>query len=137
MRIFFKIFSFFLIAGLCFLSAKYLWARFVKGQNKDINTILGEAKNDVLSSDGFLGNVLGEATNNDDLGRYLRQQLPEDIQTQVKESEVVKQVQTEITTIVNQTTQEVKDLPAQQTEKLKKEVAEEICRQLLNEDEQN
>ena len=127
MRAFASFFSFLMVILVGLVLGRYAWAKYVKGQPASIAAVMEETKNNLLTVGGLINQeaerVLGV--------QNIREELPKEIKDQIEKSAIVEQVQQEITTLINNTGTQVKDLPKQEMAKIRKDVAGEICKQLL------
>lgn len=127
-----------LAAGL--VGARFLWAKYWLGKKEiTLGTTIEETKKDLFSKgeqlNEELGKVLGESEKDQsEVSSYIRQELPQVIKTEIEKSEVVREIKEEVVKIVEQATQQVKELPEKQVKKIKREISEEICKQLLKEE---
>lgn len=132
MRELIRLITFLVIVAGGLILGRYVWAKYIAGK-KDVSLeqTATQTKKDVVSGvdelNKSLGNVLGESETKE----KINQELPKYIQQQVQNSEIVKQVQSEVTKIVEQTTQTAQQLPQDQVKKIEKNIKEEICKSLL------
>ncbi|GEM_PF-6536858 len=108
-----------------FARAKY----FGKKTYVTLDEVVEQTKNDLISTGEKINKqvekVLGEKTS--------KENLVEEIQKELEQNEVIKELQKEVNTIVTQTTEKIRDLPKNEMEKIKKELKQEICKDLLEE----
>jgi len=126
----FRFLSFLLILGVCAVTAKFVWGKYLQGDKSiTIDKAFESTKGDLIGASHLLnqelGKVLGVKTDD----------LPELAKKKLEESQAVKQIQEQVNEIVNDSVSQAKQLPATEIKKIKKDVAAEICKQLLENNE--
>jgi len=126
----FRFISFLLIFGVCAVAARFVWAKYLQGDKSiTIDKAFENTKGDLVGASHLLnqelGKVLGVKTDD----------LPEIAKKKLEESQTVKQIQDQVNEIVNDSVNQAKQLPSQEIKKIKKDVASEICKQLLESNE--
>ena len=130
MRGFFRFISFLLIIGACVVTARYAYAKYLQGnKSTTIDQAFENTKGDLITGSQLInqevGKVLGVKTDN----------LPDIAKKKLEENQTVKQIQEQINNIVNDSVNQAKQLPAAEVKKIKKDVAAQICKQLLQSNE--
>lgn len=113
-----------------FVMGQLFWARFVKGEDLTLEKAIDKTGQNLSG----LPEVLGLSVEKDDLGEFVRTDVAEFVQERLEESEIVDQIEKQVDYIASQAG-EVRELPAAQAQKLKKDISQEICNQLLGENE--
>ena len=137
----FRLVSFLVIIFALLVLGRFVQAKYLSGdKNATLSGAIEQTKKYLLGQgeqiNQQLGQVLGKSDKSGGLAAYMREDLPPQIKEQIEKSKIVGQVQQEVNKIVQDTTQKVKDLPEAGIKKIKKDVSQEICRQLLKEDDQ-
>jgi len=120
----------------CLVFGRYAWTKYITGQEgATLGQAVQQTKKDLTDIADRINSqaekVLGEKTGGKPLENYLKEDLPKEVQAELQRNETIKEIQREVTTVINNTTEKIKELPQSEAEKLKKEIKEEICREVL------
>lgn len=138
MRGIFRLLSLVIVLLAFLVLARYVWAKYLTGKEDiSLQKAVEQTKKDLISGGEYLNEqvekVLGEQTGKKQLDAYIKEDLPEEVRKQLEQSEVVREVQKEVNTVINNATEKIKELPQSEVEKLKKDLRQEICKDLLEE----